>query len=44
MNGPLLAIERVSKEFDSRGKRVLAVDSVFGLFGWAPLSEPGDPR
>jgi NitT/TauT family transport system ATP-binding protein len=28
MNGPLLSIEGVSKEFESRGKRVLAVDSV----------------
>jgi NitT/TauT family transport system ATP-binding protein len=28
VNGPLLSIEGVSKEFDSRGKRVLALDSV----------------
>jgi sulfonate transport system ATP-binding protein len=28
VNGLLLAIESVSKEFDSRGKRVLALDSV----------------
>ena len=28
MNNPLLSVEGVSKEFDSRGKRVLALDSV----------------
>ena len=28
MDGHLLSVERVSKEFDSRGKRVLALDSV----------------
>ena len=28
MSGPLLSVEGLSKEFDSRGKRVLALDSV----------------